>query len=225
MNYKEANELLIGRCRNSRKLANNTYLHRNGEDICVRLHNTDVVTFKPNGEAILDSGGWKTVTTKERINKYSPVGVFQNKGQWYIGDWNSNIKECPLFFDGMIISKSGKVKRPKHKDGNAEKLLKLINAYCKELKGLKELPKPSLGDCWFCSISAGDKNKPLGDFVHLTQHLEDHLKEKYIHGSLILNAIEWAGCRNPALLFEMDVRVNIVNAVRRYFKAKLGLAR
>ena len=35
LNYRKADELLQGRCRKSRKLANNTYLERDGEKIHV----------------------------------------------------------------------------------------------------------------------------------------------------------------------------------------------
>jgi hypothetical protein len=34
----------------------------------------------------LNSGGWRTSTTKDRINKYSPVKVYQRKYEWYLQD-------------------------------------------------------------------------------------------------------------------------------------------
>ena len=50
MTYQEATKLLTGRCRDRRKLENNTYLERHheapGEDsFAVRLHSTDVLLF------------------------------------------------------------------------------------------------------------------------------------------------------------------------------------
>ena len=70
-NYEDAAKLLTGRCRTRRKLENNTYLERHDDgDIAVVLHGTDVVTFKPNGDIILDTGGWQTPTTKDRMNRY-----------------------------------------------------------------------------------------------------------------------------------------------------------
>lgn len=73
MTYHEADAQLNGRCHEHRKLQNSTYLERRpGSDIAVRLHQTDVLTFSPDGAITLDSGGWDTVTTKDRMNAYLP---------------------------------------------------------------------------------------------------------------------------------------------------------
>ena len=68
MNYKNANDKLQGRCKDSRKIANNTYLKRRGQDIAVMLHETDIVIFHPNNTFTLNSGGYRTRTTKARMN-------------------------------------------------------------------------------------------------------------------------------------------------------------
>jgi hypothetical protein len=76
---------LIRHGRNGRKkLQNNTYLEQRGEDFAVRLHNTDVVTIHADGTCTLNTGGWDTVTTKDRINSYSPARVSSERGTWYI---------------------------------------------------------------------------------------------------------------------------------------------
>ena len=64
----------------------------------IRLHDTDVVTFEDN-KVILNSGGWRTPTTKDRINKFSPIRVNQEKGKWYVNSL--------LFFDGITFDKAG----------------------------------------------------------------------------------------------------------------------
>jgi hypothetical protein len=75
--------------RESKKIGNNTYLVRiSPETIGVRLHNTVVVRIHSDGTYTLNSGGWRTVTTKDRINAYSPVRVSQRKHEWYVGDEN-----------------------------------------------------------------------------------------------------------------------------------------
>ena len=85
MNYTKANELLQGRNYQSRKLANNTYLKRRGENIAVLLHTTDIVTFEPNGDTVLNSGGWLTSTTKARMNRYiAPIRISQVNGRWFL---------------------------------------------------------------------------------------------------------------------------------------------
>lgn len=71
-----------------RKLANNTYLEE-AEDgaFAIRLHSTRIVTFYESGRIKLDTGGWRTVTTKDRINRCLPRGwrVWQRDFDWFIG--------------------------------------------------------------------------------------------------------------------------------------------
>lgn len=66
-------------------IANNTRLYRHDEQQCyaIRLHQTDVVTFHDDGRVTLNSGGWNTVTTRDRMSAYSPISVFTDKGVWY----------------------------------------------------------------------------------------------------------------------------------------------
>jgi hypothetical protein len=70
---------LQGRCKDSRKLANNTYAQRRfSGQIAVRLHATDILTFHSDGQIDLNTGGWNTVTTHSRMNAYLP-------GPWRVG--------------------------------------------------------------------------------------------------------------------------------------------
>jgi len=64
----------------------------------VRYHDTDVVTVK-NGEVALNTGGWKTVTTKRRMNQASNqfglnYHVFQEDNEWYVM-WNGIVYPFP----------------------------------------------------------------------------------------------------------------------------------
>jgi len=227
MNYRQANELLTGRCKESRKLANNTYLMRQNDDIVVRLHETNIITFKPDGKVVLSSGGWLTPTTKNRLNDYAGVNVYQDKGQWYIGSWDQ--KDNPLFHDGVTI-KNGKVLRPRFKDKKSERLQRQIKAYCKKLKELDVLPVPGSGDCWYCLMKTDD-GVTLGDATNYIDHLKSHLKEKYIHGSLIFNALREAGHSDVliSMIFDthernLNYRNYAVRAVSRYFKKRLAIA-
>ena len=65
MNYTEVDQQLQGRCKDSRRYANNTYLIRENGHLAMRYHETNVVTWYPNGDIVLNSGGWHTSTTKE----------------------------------------------------------------------------------------------------------------------------------------------------------------
>lgn len=54
--YAQADSLLTGRNAKSRKLANNTYLERHDDSIVIRLHNTDIVFYFPDGRIVFTSG-------------------------------------------------------------------------------------------------------------------------------------------------------------------------
>jgi len=72
-------------------LENNTRLVKRGNSYAVKLHNTYVVVLHPDGSSEIRAGGWRTVTTKNRINKYSPhARITQKNYAWYInGSWES----------------------------------------------------------------------------------------------------------------------------------------
>ena len=91
--------ILTGRNKDSRKLGNHTYLVRHANSIAVRLHNTNVVTYHRDGHIILDSGGWKTPITKDRMNTYSPARISQEKGLWYVS-YNGTHS---VFRDGLAL--------------------------------------------------------------------------------------------------------------------------
>jgi hypothetical protein len=121
MNYGEADKLLQGRCKQSRKVANNTYLRRHADCIDVRIHATDVVTFWADGRVELRSGGWNTMTTKDRINRYLPRGwqLWSERALWILhwhkcASWQQHEQECLgskeyLFQDGITIHPDGSV--------------------------------------------------------------------------------------------------------------------
>jgi hypothetical protein len=83
MTYQEAKEKLG--TRTSRKLENNTYLITDGQNIAVKLHATNVLTFTPQGTVIYNSGGWRTKTTRDRMNAYGPVTIGQAARCWFAG--------------------------------------------------------------------------------------------------------------------------------------------
>ena len=71
----------------SRKINNNTFSYNDGSSQkVIRLHNTDIMHFQDNGSIMLDSGGWRTVTTKARMNEYLPsyYQVYQKNYTWYV---------------------------------------------------------------------------------------------------------------------------------------------
>lgn len=98
MTHREALKLVHGSTnRMQRKVANNTYarIEQNG-DVVFRLHSTDIVTIHPDNTATLKNGGWNSSTTKERINRYSPIGVYQKNWEWFLTDGRQ-------FQEGMLV--------------------------------------------------------------------------------------------------------------------------
>jgi hypothetical protein len=85
------------------KLANNTVaVRRDQNKIAIRLHYTDVVTLTRDGKYILKTGGWYSMTTKDRINGFSPACVSQKKGNWFIN-------AVTPFFDGVTVDRVGNI--------------------------------------------------------------------------------------------------------------------
>lgn len=73
--------------KSSVRLCNNTYIEDAGETaLAIRLHKTRILTFHQDGSFTINSGGWRTVTTKQRINALLPphYRVYAKKRRWFI---------------------------------------------------------------------------------------------------------------------------------------------
>ena len=145
---------------------------KDGTEI-IRYHHTNIVTKNPDNTYILNSGGWKTKTTKSKINEHAPINMWQEKGVWYFNGI--------CFYDGIKINSEGKLLSKKI-DVDLKKLAKK-KAKIKKFSQLvfKDMPLPSGGDCWICKFNPSK------------QCLESHIKENYLHGTLIYNALKKAG--------------------------------
>jgi hypothetical protein len=65
-----------------------TCIHKDGATTVVHYHGTPVVQWDED-HVWLDTGGWKTVTTKTRMNQVANefglgFSVYQSKGLWYV---------------------------------------------------------------------------------------------------------------------------------------------
>ena len=63
----------------------------------VRYHKTIVVKRKTDGNVILNTGGYKTTTTKRRMNQASELydldfTVYQRNHEWYVENINGNVQ-------------------------------------------------------------------------------------------------------------------------------------
>jgi hypothetical protein len=207
LTYGKAAEC-FARARNREKgfrLGPNTYLRCeqfNGAACYkVRLHSTDIITAYPDDSLRLYSGGWRTVTTKARLNEYTTARIFSDRGVWYAQN-----KEYP-FAEGMRILGDGTVDpdtvaQPTAMQENA-KLRKQAKAYARdytEALCAGEIGAPGNGDCWGCLMTTAEGATPLGGRDHIIAHFED----KYYVPSLVYRALERGGA---SIAMKHDVAV------------------
>ena len=81
-----------------------TTVRRRPHETTVTYHDTDVVTVYPNGKIVLDSGGWRTATTRTRMNQASHelhlgFEVYQRNFNWYVAI-DGHVLD---FTDGIVI--------------------------------------------------------------------------------------------------------------------------
>jgi len=86
MTHTEAVKMVRGKTnRSKRKVGNNTYAEILSDgSVGITLHSTCVVRIHEDGTYTLSNGGWQTVTTKDRINQYSPFRVTQRNYEWFV---------------------------------------------------------------------------------------------------------------------------------------------
>ena len=79
----------------------------------VRYHNTDVVKFNQD-EIVLNTGGWRTVTTKARMNQASNqyglgFRVYQRDWEWFVDyDYlinSTSYGSCKKFEGSTVVIK------------------------------------------------------------------------------------------------------------------------
>ncbi len=194
------------------------YTNKNGDTV-IRLHTTDIITHTLDGKTILNSGGYKSYTTKERMNSYSGYHVSQRKGVWYVYGSGNTENSIP-YYDGMILPDAflNPSESPKTE---SEKLIKDINNFVKKIDTFKTLPLPNSGDCWECSMFSRDN--PIK-----CNCLLSHIEEGYIHGSLLVNALRSAGFQDSGIGIYLTTpngfgKAQVKRSLRKYLKKSLGL--
>lgn len=245
--YQDADNYLGAR--QERPIGHNTRIVRVGTGISIRYHGSPVVRFTPDsvdrpGEIILDSCGWKTFTTKERMNAFAPRGfrISQERGIWHL--WNYDTQVDYIFKDGIRISTQGVVSCAGDPSENerVKKLTRQIRQYAQQYA--RELcaghvPAPSSGDCWDCLMQDEDGTS-LGK-RRGSDHLMLHIQEKYYVPSLLLRALQlkpccnftrgilgqlWGGTQGDPLS-EWEISIlsrDVIATIAHYLKHELGIA-
>jgi len=229
------------------------WVEREGGDRVLILHNTPIVTVRADdGAIVLDSGGWKTITTKKYMNEalgdegLRGWSVYQQSSMWYLHKWMGENKDSYTFKDGITILPDGTVVGASMATAKQSRnLVSMINKYANEfVKALfgGRIEAPGGGDCWYCSFTVVDSDKTWGE-ASGSDHILDHIKTGYYVPSLLLRAIErypisrWAEGvlwtlwgENTGLAIE-DARKRmggiasdqIKSSLRRYVRQQLGL--
>lgn len=238
--YSDLDEYLSKK--QERPLAHNTRVRREGDDIVVRLHGTDIVFLKPDGAVTLNSGGWQTPTTKERLNLFlTSYRLVQENHKWYLyplGQWNKAARQP--FVDFVMVCPNGELVYPEGAEpmdeAEAKKLNRAIQKYAKDYAEALvngEVDAPSADDCFYC----------YGIFVYNnTEHLLDHIAEPYYVPSLLNLANEefpghlsilagdaiarlWANPASELPEFQKGItREQVAKLLAKYLRFKLGLA-
>lgn len=182
--------------RQERVIGHNTRIERAGNDdatIRIKYHGNTIVTYTTESVSY-SSCGWRTITTKQRINEFLPDGwhVWQDRGEWYLGHgWND--KSRYVWADGITILTDGTVTNAGEESdvektrNTTRRIRKYVAGYMAELVAGK-LPSPSNGDCWYCALKT-DEGKTLGEASHNNDHLDSHMEDSYYVPSLLMTAI------------------------------------
>ena len=171
----------------------------------IRYHETDIITEYPD-KIILNSGGWKTKTTKDRMNLYTNLDINQKNNSWFVNGH--------LFYDNITFDKQGNL-LSEVKESNVSKVNKIKKQITEYINLLNEdnLPEKSGGDCWYCLLN----------FSEDTEHLKSHLEEKYIHGAILVNSMLEYGYRPEQIPFHYYLKNidSFKRALRKYLQKRL----
>jgi hypothetical protein len=202
-------------CVSSEVIDNNTveYIREDGTTV-IRLHLTDIVQFLPSGHIVLNSGGWRTPTTKARMNDHlSHWHIWQERGVWFVGPYSAvnGIESRYLYHDGMVIDPDGETTDAKPYDAEAVKARnaerRRIRKYAKDfIKAARagDVPAPGGGDCWCCLFKDTKSGETWGETSQrgsdeAGHHIRGHIEESYFVGSLLHRAAEAMGVSRSAM--------------------------
>lgn len=240
-----------------RPIAHNTRVIRRDDNVIViRFHETPVVEYFPRGMmdggecTVLNSGGWMTSTTKERLNSFIPAGfsIWQERGQWTLTRHDSHPLRWESFpwADGITIDQSGHVHNAGTvSDVNRKKKMgrdirKYVSAYVAALAAGK-VPAPSGGDCWYCYLREVKTGTPMGELGGGNKdHLLNHMEESYFVPSLLTRAFEvtpmcqismgtlgqlWGYTDGTPSTWGLELlNRDAARSLAKYLKAQLGIA-
>lgn len=110
VSYEAMNNFLGDK--SEKKVGHNTTAERIGEfEIGIKYYNTYIIKIDPTDIITVNSGGWDTKTTKERLNHFLScrnVHITQKKYKWTIHGSNDSLD----YVDGMQVFPNGHIAMP-----------------------------------------------------------------------------------------------------------------
>lgn len=193
----------------------------------IRLHDTDILTFEPDGGPVtIDTGGWNTHTTRSRLNRFLPKGyyVFTAKGRIHLSHREHSTAHTP-FLRTITFEPGGGFIVPDIAPDKLNEDKRAIDAYMKAWRE-HELPEPEPGDPWMFAQSGPKVSEEI---------MRDWVESKYIMFPMFKLAMNYAGVPDEGVRLHFHIAkhdeangrcrgFNINGRVRRYIRACLGYA-
>lgn len=195
-----------------------------------RYHSTTVFTRLSDGSVHLNTGGWDTLTTRDRMNmalhRDGPAGGFHfsvgtDRGVLYLHRRKSAApygdgKSWPFNAWASIGPRGGDIQTDQDMT-QAKADRKALDAYMKAWRAtpMQDMMERSAGDPWVLP----DEHGKLDSYF-----VRDWIESRYCFGKLALWALEFSGRANAGRLLPMFPRDIIDSAVRRYLRACMGYA-
>jgi len=120
-----------------------------------------------------------------------------------------------LFYDGIKVDSDGYAFRPSKSeqrklDAHERKIQrmrkridKFVNYAVSQLEA-GYVPMPSGGDCWYCALVTDD-GMPMGEAAGNVEHLDMHMKDKYVVPSLLVNALRERGYQDAGIYIHLGM--------------------
>jgi len=147
-----------------RRAKTNFRVIKRGENIAVRLHNTDILTAYPNGDVVLDCRGWAhSSTTKAAMGfalRMFRSGQYANMGSYKFKGNSQTCLQLPngrlvKYYDGIRLSQTSEVLTPLR----AFQCTRIDRVKSKALAdGVKASGFKSMFAMLYATVTADDKN-------------------------------------------------------------------
>lgn len=186
-----------------KKIAGNTWVVKMGDNYGIKLYDTIIMIFKMDGSITLNSGGYRTRTTKDRINEFSGIQVTQENGLWYVHARDQVV----LFTDNMVIPPHGPIGDDasiKTITADKKAVDRMVKRYVRGFVDdmlINGIPDPSGGDCWYCLMRSVDNPNDLEPMGY--SHYFSHFEEKYYVPTIFYKAVNENNYPNPGLILSM----------------------